>query len=120
MRLFRRKDPPEPESPPCNHKWQDFPWIIKGQYDPSARDARITVVEPYVCIYCKERRDKKLSEKWYYNVSRKDFADIMDTFCEAYKDYAEPEAVVEDKIADFQLVDREWLELANILRRSRQ
>ena len=44
------------------------------------------------------------------------------TFCGSTQHdtrYCPHEAVVEDQINDFQLVDREWLEIENMLRKSR-
>ena len=123
MRLwpFKKKKPLHSvvEPPPCKHKWQDFPWIMRFYYDYGQRKLHIKIIEPYVCIYCKKRKDKVLLEDWYTNTGEKEIDRLMDEYRAKYKDHAEPEAIVEDKINDFQLVDREWLEIANMLRKSR-
>lgn len=118
---FKKKKPVPAvvEPPPCKHKWQDFPWIMRFYYDYDQRELKVEIIEPYVCIYCKERQDRVLIKDWYTNENKKEIDRLMDEYREKYKDYIEPEAIVEDKINDYQMVDREWLEIANMLRRSR-
>lgn len=114
--LFKRKKEPEIiEPPPCKHKWQDFPWYTEYWWDDNGNYG-IQIFEPYVCIYCKERKDIELLHEEYNNATakgrEKDIAEIE----ALYKDHLQPRAVVEDKIHDFQLVDRQWLEIAKALR----
>ena len=116
---FKKKERyKEPEAEKCRHKWQDFQWILAVNYTNKILHMRIW--EPYVCIYCKERKNITIEEGYYENVSRKEADEIIEEIKEKYKDYLEEEAIVEDQINDFQLVDRQWLEIANALRNSRQ
>lgn len=118
---FKRKKRAEekPEPAPCRHKWQDFPWIMRFYYNYGEGTLRVEVVEPYVCIYCKERQDRLLIRDWYNEISGEQIDRLIQEYKEKYKEHCEHEAVIEDKINDFQLVDREWLEFADLLRRSR-
>lgn len=118
---FKKKKPVPAvvEPQPCKHKWQDFPWIMSFYYDYGQQTLKVIINEPYVCIYCKERQDRVLTRDWYTGVDKEEIDRLMDKYREKFKDRVEPKAVVEDKINDYQMVDREWLEIANILRRSR-
>lgn len=115
---FKKKETTVDKPAECNHKWQDFQWILAASYNN--RILRITIWEPYVCIYCKERKNVKIEDGYYENVTRKEAEDIVDDVKEKYQNYIEEEAIVEDKINDFQLVDRQWLEIAYALRNSRE
>lgn len=42
--------------PPCKHKWKDFPWYIDSALFDNTK-LHIRIIEPYVCIYCKKRKD---------------------------------------------------------------
>ena len=118
---FKKKKPPSViEPPPCKHKWQDFPWIMRFYYDYNGRKLEVEIIEPYVCIYCKKRKNKVLIHDWYTEEDEKSIDRLMDEYREKYKDYTEPEAVIEDKISDFQMVDREWLEIVNALKQTRR
>lgn len=113
---FKKKKESVAETPlKCNHKWQDFRWILEVSY--ANRMLHIKIWEPYVCIYCKERKNVKIGDGYYENVSRKEADEIIDDVREKYKNYIEEEAIVEDEINDFQLVDRQWLEIAYALRK---
>ena len=113
--MFRfKKEKPQPP-PQCDHKWQDFPWIIHGLYDPVCHCVRVTITEPYVCIHCGERKDVTLYNKTKIATSQDKADDIYMKVYETYKDHIEDKAVVEDMIADMQLVDREYLKYYNIV-----
>lgn len=115
----KRHVPSVSEPPPCKHKWQDFPWIIRFYFDYGKGTLKVEIWEPYVSIYCKKRENRKLIEDYYDGISGEEIDELMKKYREKYRDYCQHEAVVEDQINDFQLVDREWLEIANMLRRSR-
>ena len=53
--LFKRK---KIEEPKCRHTWKDFPWYLKSTYYSGQSSYDIAIYEPYVCILCKERKDK--------------------------------------------------------------
>jgi len=119
---FKKKKPAPTvvTPPPCKHKWQDFPWIIRFYFDYNKGTLKVEIWEPYVCIYCKERKNRKLVEDWYTDVSSEQIDKLMAEYREKYKEHCQHEAIVEDQINDFQLVDREWLEIANMLRGTRK
>ena len=113
--LFRRKKKPEIiEPPPCKHKWQDFPWYCT--YSTSYGELDVTIKEPYVCIYCKERKDVVLLHNHYSRATQQEIQRKLTEVRNAYRDHLEDMAIVEDQIHDFQLVDRQWLEIAKALR----
>lgn len=119
---FKKKKPAPTviTPPPCKHKWQDFPWIIRFYFDYGKGTLKVEIWEPYVCIYCKERKNRKLVEDWYTDVPSEQIDKLMAEYKEKYKEHCQNEAIVEDQINDFQLVDREWLEIANMLRGTRK
>ena len=94
----------------CNHKWKDFSWYITVE-DKVTRSC-VRVYEPYVCIHCKERRDEVIFERWYTWDNERD-ASIK----ALQKKYSQIKPIIEvnDEIADFQLVDREYLAIAGVL-----
>ena len=115
---FKKKEQlPELIEPlPCKHKYQDFPWYLSLSYDAVAEKAKIAVYEPYVCIYCKKRIDKFLEVTEYGDVNYKFALELLHKRREELGDKVKPQCDVEDMVNDFQLVDREWLELARIVR----
>lgn len=96
----------------CNHKWKDFNWYIDATYFPEDNNRlEIKVVEPYVCIFCKQRKDVILTN---YNTivdSQSNAVKICDKLKEQYKGKISDRAFVEDEINDMILVDREYLDL---------
>lgn len=116
MLWFNKKKPQIPKhSPECEHKWQDFPWILHGDYDPVRHTEHITLTEPYVCIHCGKRKDVKLYELLRSAMSRDEAEKLYDTIYSKFSDRIEHAAIVEDMIADMQLVDREYLKYYNIV-----
>lgn len=75
----------------------------------------IAIIEPYVCIHCKERKNVCLLRAAYDGVTEKEANHLFEENESEYKEYLKPRAVVEDMISDFQLVDRTYLELADSL-----
>ena len=118
---FKKKKPVPAvsEPPPCRDKWQDSPRISRFYFDYGKGTLKVEIWEPYVCIYCKKRENRKLIEDWYSDISGEKIDKLIEEYKQKYKEHCKHEAVVEDEINDFQLVDREWLEIANMLRKSR-
>ena len=125
MALFRKSKPtPVPTfvpSPPiekkCKHKFQDFPWYIEGitNADGYGREYyTLTIKEPYVCIYCGERKDKVLWEIQHYG-SEKDGMKAIHDLREKFKDHIRHKAEIEDMINDMKLVDVEYLKYYHLL-----
>lgn len=114
---FKKKEPPALiKPPPCNHKWKDFPWYTIESYDYSSRVVCFSVYEPYVCIYCKERKDVCLEKHKRFVGSRLNADKYIIKRKEELGSNWKPRAIVEDMINDFQLVDREHLKIAEALR----
>jgi hypothetical protein len=104
--------------PPCQraggqHKWRDFPAYI--EYD----NYSVSIYEPYVCIYCGERKNVRLEHiVWKGGVKPKELQEEIKRMEEQYKDLIKPGAIVEDMVNDAILVDREtlkyWDQIHNI------
>ena len=118
MGWFNRKSKVEevkPQKPVCNHKYKDFPWFYEARYNTSTRELVFKVWEPFVCIHCKERINRLLYERNSYYKTYEEADDYVTQFREKYADRMEEEVVVEDMIADMQLVDRDYLLIAETL-----
>jgi hypothetical protein len=118
MGWFNRKSKVEevkPQKPVCNHKYKDFPWFYEARYNTSTRELSFKVWEPFVCIHCKERINKLLYERNSHYKTYEEADDYVTQFREKYADRMEEEVVVEDMIADMQLVDRDYLLIAETL-----
>lgn len=109
--------PPPPKK--CEHKFQDFPWYIEGEegsnkfYDFDSW-YRLTIKEPYVCIYCGERQDKVLWKMTRYG-SHKEAVETLDAISNQFKDRIRHRAEIEDMINDMQLVDPQYLQYYHML-----
>ncbi len=123
MSLFSRKPQrkPQPESPPkkvCDHKWTDIQdengdcWYM--EYDVNDRTFSYAIYQPYVCIHCKARKDILLENRV---ITCKRNSEAFEKLDEVKKQYPQirPRAIVEDKINDFQLVDRDYLHYASLV-----
>ena len=118
MGWFNRKSKVEevkPRKPVCNHKYKDFPWFYEARYNTSTRELTFKVWEPFVCIHCKERINRLLYERNSHYKSYEEADNYVTQFREKYADRMEEEVVVEDMIADMQLVDRDYLLIAETL-----
>jgi hypothetical protein len=118
MGWFNRKSKVEevkPQKPVCNHKYKDFPWFYEARYNTSTRELTFKVWEPFVCIHCKERINRLLYERNSHYKTYEEADDYVTKFREKYADRMEEEVVVEDMIADMQLVDRDYLLIAETL-----
>ena len=94
----------------CNHKWKDFSWYIT--VEDKITKSCVRVYEPYVCIHCKERRDEVIFERIFqYNF------DVENCVKNLQKKYPQIKPIIEvnDEIADFQFVDRQYLAIAGVL-----
>ena len=100
--------------PPCRHKWMDFPWYYEAKYIKDTKFFNAKIIEPYVCIHCKERKNIVLKEISTY-ISIKNATDVIESWKQTYKDKMQDKAIVEDMINDMQLVDREYLAIAHSL-----
>ena len=96
----------------CNHKWKDFPWYIDSTWCAD-QTFDLTIIEPYVCIFCKERKNVELFNVHKVCFSAKDADEYIVDIEEKYKDYLGDEVKINDMINDMQLVDREYLDLYN-------
>ena len=118
MGWFNRKlkvEEVKPQKPVCNHKYKDFPWFYEARYNTSTRELTFKVWEPFVCIHCKERINRLLYERNSHYKTYEEADDYVTQFREKYADRMEEEVVVEDMIADMQLVDRDYLLIAETL-----
>ena len=107
MGFFKKK--PSPKH--CNHKWKDFKWYIEATYYSSDNSFNIKIIEPYVCIYCKERKNIILREIKATHCSKAEADNTYNNLLKRYEKNIEDRAIIEDKINDMTLVDREYLEL---------
>lgn len=96
--------------PKCSHTWQDFPWYILQHYTSTDKTSILEIYEPYVCIHCGERMDKKLFNEKIVGVSLREHTDRKKALESHFKEYIKPQPIVEDMIYDMQLVDRERID----------
>jgi len=127
MSFFNRskKEVPKEFIPPslstpkkCHHKFQDFPWYVEGEESngicTGAQWYRLTIKEPYVCIYCGERQDKVLWEITRYG-DHKEAVECLNSINEQFKDRIKHRAEIEDMINDMKLVDPQYLQYYHML-----
>ena len=110
MNIFKKKSPvvEEPKEPKeCEHKYQDFPWYIEISDYGYGFGKTIDVIEPYVCIKCKQRKNENLA---HYVCSNKNQSDeLLNTILTNYKDKIRSRIEIEDMIHDFIYVDNQYL-----------
>lgn len=109
---WKKKQPPEPQ--PCQHKYKDFPWYTESTYFTDIRRIECTITEPYVCVLCGHRKNIVLNRLWADNLSKKDAVAYIAEHTEVFANHMKPKEVVEDMIADMQLVDRTFLEVVGL------
>lgn len=73
------------------------------------------MIEPYVCIFCKKRKEIVLENFTLVEINKVKTDDTLNRFKEKYKSFVRDRAIVEDEINDFQLVDREALAIVENL-----
>lgn len=91
----------------CNHKWKDFAWY--SLYGCENGKYYFKIIEPYVCIKCKERRDEQLMCMSFGTSKERDRE--LEKYHETYKGKLLDIVEVMDMVKDEQLVDREYLSL---------
>lgn len=99
----------------CEHKWQDFPWYISSSISDDSYS--IDVYEPYVCIFCGERKDIRLSH--YDGRGRNAYKQGEQTLSmlkSKFENHIRERVEIEDMINDMQLVDKEYLQWYHFLR----
>jgi hypothetical protein len=110
--FFKRK---KVEEYKCRHTWKDFPWYYNATYYRDTKTLKASIIAPYVCIHCKERTDRLLFEHESYYKSYDEANGYVTHFKEKYAEHMADRVVIEDMIADMQLVDREYLQIAEAL-----
>lgn len=103
----------------CNHVWKDFDWYTESTYYAEDKLISIRIIEPYVCVRCKKRKNVSIHYIETYAKSRKESQEILEDFKRPYKHRLKERAFVEDEINDFQLVDRDTLEVLRKLNPSK-
>lgn len=93
----------------CNHKWKDFPWFDVYGRDSLTEQYFFKIMEPYVCIKCKERQDKILMR--FASDSEEERDRMLEEYKKKYKGKLLDMPEVEDMVQDEILVDREYLKL---------
>lgn len=93
----------------CNHKWKDFPWFDVYGRDSLTEQYFFKIMEPYVCIKCKERQDKMLMR--FASDSAEERDRMLEECKKKYKGKLLDMPEVEDMVQDEILVDREYLKL---------
>ena len=74
----------------------------------------IKVIEPYVCIFCGERRDKVLAS--YTGTNYKEGDKLLNELRNRFDNHIKYQEEVEDMINDMLLVDPEYLKWYHLLR----
>ena len=103
----------------CNHIWKDFDWYTESTYYAEDKLISIRIIEPYVCVRCKKRKDVTFRNLDTYVKSYEESMEILEDFKKLYKNRIKDRAFIEDEINDFQLVDRETLEMLRKLNPSK-
>lgn len=117
MRWFKKKkQQPEQEEKvihsPCEifgHTWKDFPPYMESIWYGHDYTNEIKIIEPYVCLCCKQRKDVLLSKITKMHLTKTEFNNYIDTLAFEYKSILKPRPIVEDMINDAIYVDREKL-----------
>jgi len=111
-----------PSSSKCDHKYREFDWYIESSFSVVGHkrgeevgnlDTRI--YKPYVCIHCKHRKNVVLKEMTRVGVTWREALEENSVLAKSHADKIRPKPEVEEEIADFQLIDREYLKIAQSL-----
>lgn len=86
------------------HVWKDMPWYMDVHYSGRDKTADYSIIEPYICITCGERKNKVLETISWANISPEDREKEYAAVRKRYKKYLRPRAVVEDMINNILLV----------------
>jgi len=117
------QEPPRPISivKACEHKWKDFDWYLPTNIEKISQYKyvlRYSMVEPYVCIHCHERKNITLESSSITFAGQDAYRDLnkfIESLTQRYPKIKD-RAVVEDAVNDEQLVDREYIRIAEWLR----
>lgn len=109
FKIRKQKQQSEEVSPPKiphEHVWKDMPWYTKAEHTSNnyQRTTVFSVIEPYICITCGERKDEVLEQHVWKNVDSSFVKKNINALEEQYKDYLKPKAIVEDMIRDILYV----------------
>lgn len=98
----------------CEHKYQDFPWYISASISDDKYS--IDIIEPYVCIFCGDRKNVTLThfDGNGYN-SYKRGNEILKNLNRDYEHHIRGRAEIEDMINDMIHTDKEFLKWYNFL-----
>ena len=115
MGFFRKREPPR--QPSCDHKWQNFDWYLEWEKTSDGNGlyiAKYSIIEPFVCIHCKERMNKVLESRRLSQCTSRQVEDFLEDIRKRYPQIRD-RPLVEHAIADMQLVDREYLRIAHMV-----
>lgn len=107
----------DPQKPSCEHKWRDFDWYLSytlKKVDSGRSVLAYSIMEPYVCIHCHERKDVTLETGEIPLSDTARISDILDNLVKSYP-RLKYKADIEDAINDEIHVDREYLKFADYL-----
>ena len=109
MWFKRKKEAPVPPVQPhvCNHKYRDFDWYGDAKYFTDTDSFAIGIYEPYVCVLCKHREDKLLTQ--VNGRGYKNFIKQIDRLEDLYPKIRH-RADVEDEINDMLMLDPYYLD----------
>lgn len=119
-----RMDHPKPSKPEfvptfenlkCNHTWKPFPWYCESIHYTDTNKLDIQIYKPYVCIHCKEVNRIRIERYERYINSSRDADEALTVLLLDYENNLKPRAIVEEMIADMQLVDEVKLKIAEEL-----
>lgn len=121
MGIFKKHQQQESIKPiklECKHKYRDFPWYIEashftGRYGTTRYE--INIIEPYVCVFCGDRQNKVLKHIERFG-SYGECEETVNSIQKVYADHIQDKVLVEDAIADLQLVDRDYLRALAIIK----
>jgi hypothetical protein len=98
----------------CEHKYQDFPWYISFAFSDDKYS--IDIIEPYVCIFCGDRKNVTLAHfDGNGDNSYKRGSEILKNLNRDYEHHIRGRAEIEDMINDMQLVDPQYLQYYHML-----
>lgn len=99
------------------HVFKDMPWYMEEEYSGEGRWALYRIIEPYICIYCGERKNVVLDKTRWDNITPADREKFYEEVRHTYKKYLKPKAVVEDMINNILLVrDPKYLDTVEAFR----
>ena len=107
----------EAKKPSCDHKWRDFDWYLSYTLKKNEAGRSVltySIMEPYVCIHCHERKDVTLETGEIPLSDTAKISDILDNLVKSYP-RLKYKADIEDAINDEIHVDREYLKFADYL-----